>query len=60
MRAAVDEDTFSMEVRKFLKRLGASSQREIEGAGIDGFSGVLVPTLTPLDPGHHHPRLGVS
>ena len=28
----MDEDTFNMEVRKFLKRLGVSSQREIERA----------------------------
>ncbi len=28
----MDEDTFNMEVRKFLKRLGISSQREIERA----------------------------
>ena len=28
----MNEDTFNMEVRKFLKRLGVSSQREIERA----------------------------
>ena len=28
----MDEDTLNMEVRKFLKRLGVSAQREIERA----------------------------
>ena len=28
----MNEDTFNMEVRKFLKRLGVTSQREIEQA----------------------------
>jgi len=28
----MDEDTFNLEVRKFLKRLGVSSQRELERA----------------------------
>jgi hypothetical protein len=30
--AEMNEDAFNMEVRKFLKRLGVSSQREIERA----------------------------
>ena len=28
----MDEDTFNMSVRKFLKALGVTAQREIEGA----------------------------
>ncbi len=28
----MNEDTFNMEVRKFLKQLGITAQREIEGA----------------------------
>jgi hypothetical protein len=30
--AAMDQDTFNMEVRKFLKVVGVTSQREIEAA----------------------------
>jgi hypothetical protein len=29
---AMNEDLFNMEVRKFLKRVGVTSQREMEGA----------------------------
>ena len=35
----MDEETFNMELRKFLKKVGVTSQREIEGAvrsAIDG------------------------
>lgn len=28
----MNEDVFNMEIRKFLKRVGVTSQREIEGA----------------------------
>lgn len=28
----MDEETFNMELRKFLKKVGVTSQREIEGA----------------------------
>jgi hypothetical protein len=31
-RWAMDEETLNMSVRKFLKQLGVTSQREIEGA----------------------------
>jgi Family of unknown function (DUF6494) len=30
MEAKVDEDTFNMSLRRFLKKLGVSAQREIE------------------------------
>jgi hypothetical protein len=30
--AAMNEDVFNMEIRKFLKRVGVTSQREIEAA----------------------------
>jgi hypothetical protein len=32
----MDEDQFNMEVRKFLKKVGVTSQREIEQAVRDG------------------------
>ena len=32
----MDEDVFNMEVRKFLKKVGITSQREIEQAVRDG------------------------
>ena len=35
----MNEETFNMELRKFLKKVGVTSQREIEGAvraAIDG------------------------
>ncbi len=32
MENAVDQDIFNMEVRKFLKKVGVTSQREIEAA----------------------------
>ena len=45
VRAAVDEDKFNMEVRKFLKRLGVSTQREIERAVREALeSGALAGT----------------
>lgn len=32
----MNQDTFNMEIRKFLKRVGVSSQREIESAVREG------------------------
>jgi hypothetical protein len=32
LEATMNEDTFNMEVRKFLKKVGVTSQREIENA----------------------------
>jgi hypothetical protein len=32
LEATMNEDTFNMEVRKFLKKVGLTSQREIENA----------------------------
>ena len=32
MLTRMDEDAFNMSVRKYLKKLGVASQREIEGA----------------------------
>lgn len=32
----MDEDTFNMDLRKFLKKVGVTSQREIEQAVRDG------------------------
>jgi hypothetical protein len=34
----VNEDTFNMQVRKFLKKVGITSQREIDNAVRDGLS----------------------
>ena len=34
----MDEDVFNMEVRKFLKKVGVTSQREIEGAVRDALA----------------------
>lgn len=43
----MNEDTLNMEVRKFLKTVGISSQREIEHAVISAFrSGALTGTET--------------
>jgi len=40
----MDEDTFNLEVRKFLKVVGVTSQREIEKAVRSGaLSGMLKP-----------------
>ena len=35
----MDEDVFNMSVRKFLKKVGVTSQREIEKAVRDGIAG---------------------
>ena len=34
----MDKDVFNMEVRKFLKKVGVTSQREIEGAVRDALA----------------------
>ena len=34
----MDDDTFNMSVRKFLKKVGVTAQREIEGAVRDGLA----------------------
>lgn len=36
MTAELDEDRFNMEIRKFLKHVGVSSQREIENLARSG------------------------
>jgi hypothetical protein len=36
LEAGMNEDQFNMEVRKFLKKVGVTSQREIEQAVRDG------------------------
>lgn len=63
----MDEDRFNMELRKFLKQVGVTSQREVErvareGAGSEGREGAggakvlrLTMTLTSPDvPGLNH------
>lgn len=55
----MDEDRFNMELRKFLKHVGVTSQREIEKVARDGAGGTkslrLVMTLTSPDaPGLNH------
>ncbi len=35
----MDEERFNMEIRKFLKKVGITSQREIEKAVRDGIAG---------------------
>ena len=37
--ATMNEDTFNMEVRKFLKKVGVTSQREIENAVREAIQG---------------------
>lgn len=55
----MDEDRFNMELRKFLKEVGVTSQREVERVVRDGAVRGghirLVMTLTSPDaPGLHH------
>lgn len=55
----MDEDRFNMELRKFLKHVGVTSQREIEKAAREGTGGAkrlrLKMTLTSPDaPGLDH------
>jgi hypothetical protein len=43
----MDEEVLSLEIRKFLKKVGVTSQREIEKAVRDALdSGELMPTET--------------
>ncbi len=44
----MDEDTFNMEVRKFLKKVGVSSQREIERAVKEAVAAGTVTGTTRL------------
>jgi Family of unknown function (DUF6494) len=53
MEASMDEDRFNMDIRKFLKVVGVTSQREIELAvrnaldkGMLGQNTVLKPRMT--------------
>ena len=47
-RSQLDEDVFNMSVRKFLKKVGVTSQREIEQAVRDAVAdGRLAPDASP-------------
>jgi hypothetical protein len=55
----MDEDRFNMELRKFLKQVGVTSQREIERVAREGAGGARVlrlrMALTSADaPGLNH------
>lgn len=55
----MDEDRFNMELRKFLKEVGVTSQREVEravrsGAGQDGRLRLRMVLTSPDDPTLHH------
>lgn len=55
----MNEDRFNMELRKFLKQVGVTSQREIERVARDGAGGAKVLRLrmaltSPDDPGLNH------
>ena len=55
----MDEDRFNMELRKFLKQVGVTSQREVERVAREGVGGAkalrLTMTLTSPDvPGLNH------
>jgi hypothetical protein len=55
----VDEDRFNMELRKFLKQVGVTSQREIEKVAREGAGGARVLRLrmaltSPDAPGLNH------
>ena len=39
----MDEDTFNMEIRKFLKKVGVTSQREIEHTVLKAIEDMGVP-----------------
>ena len=41
----MNEDVFNMSIRKFLKKVGVTSQREIEGAIRAGLAGGQLPPL---------------
>ena len=44
----MNEDIFNMEVRKFLKRLGVTAQREIEQAVRDALESGILSANTPI------------
>jgi len=44
----MDDDVFNMEVRRFLKQLGVTSQREIERAVRDGLAAGALAGDTPV------------
>jgi len=44
----MDEDVFNMSVRKFLKKVGVTAQREIEGAVRDALAAGNISDDTPL------------
>jgi hypothetical protein len=55
----MDEDRFNMELRKFLKQVGVTSQREIERVAREGAGGARVLRLrmalsSPDAPGLDH------
>ena len=55
----MDEDRFNMELRKFLKQVGVTSQREIERTAREGAGGARVLRLrmaltSPDVPGLNH------
>jgi hypothetical protein len=53
----VDEDRFNMELRKFLKQVGVTSQREIEKVARERSGGVLrlrMALTSPDAPGLNH------
>lgn len=55
----MDEDRFNMELRKFLKQVGVTSQREIERVAREGAGGARVLRLrmalsSPDAPGLNH------
>lgn len=58
MTATVDEDRFNMAIRKFLKHVGVTSQREIEnlvrGGAVKGGKLRLQMTLTAEGTPLHH------
>ena len=58
----MNEDTFNLQVRKFLKKVGISSQREIERAVRDGIESGALAGNEKLDATVHLsiPALGVS
>lgn len=45
----MDEDAFNMSVRKFLKKVGVSSQREIEQAVRDALNAGKIDATTSLE-----------
>ncbi len=55
----MDEDRFNMELRKFLKEVGVTSQREVErvvrdGAAKDGRLRLQMVLTSPDAPSLHH------